>query len=350
MNDFTIKVMMMGGRRCGKTSVLAAMKSSFEDALKNTNLTITADYKTMTMLDKKNYEIKRYFNSSTNLGFSPDDNQTKDEAEYYFDIGLKTKKSKIRIRFYDFPGEWIINEPERVANEIKKSNVIMIAIDTPHMMEVGGFYNENQNKCSIITNLLKTNLDLLNSEPKMILFVPLKCECYKSHVKYKLNNVQEKIRETAYYDLINYLNDSNKFTVAITPIFTMGTAVFYQFKRDENGKIKEKTISENQVVPERPMYEFSKEAYLGINGNYPQPKPQYCEQPMVYLLAYTMEIAKRIKDVQNATFINWLTNLFLQKFLSFPSADDFLAEREALRNHMVKEKDGYCIIYNPLEL
>lgn len=31
MNNLQVKVLMMGGRRCGKTSVLAAMKQNFDE-------------------------------------------------------------------------------------------------------------------------------------------------------------------------------------------------------------------------------------------------------------------------------------------------------------------------------
>lgn len=349
MNDFTIRVMMIGGRRCGKTSVLAAMKSCFEEATKNTSLTITANDETMEMLDKKRSEIELYYKSCNNLGFSPDNNPDETESKYFFNIGLKGKNTNLTVRFFDFPGEWVRTDPEKIVKEIKNSDVIMIAIDTPYLMEESGFYNENWNKCSLITNLLKSNFDLLNSEPKMILFVPLKCERYKNDVKYKLDNIQEKIRNIAYRDLINHLNNSNKVTVAITPIFTMGTASFYKFDRDENGKIIEQKISDTQVVPKTAFYDFTNEAYT-VGGNYPQPKPQYCEQPMIYLLAYTMEIAKRIKNKQNANFWGRLANVFLTKFLSFPSAEDFINERQTLCNHMVRDKDGYCFVYNPLKL
>ena len=38
-----VQVMMVGGRRCGKTSVLAAMKDNFETQFADTNLTIAID-------------------------------------------------------------------------------------------------------------------------------------------------------------------------------------------------------------------------------------------------------------------------------------------------------------------
>ena len=52
--NYSINVMMFGGRRCGKTSVLAAMQSSFEKSFGKGNLTIsTADDDTLFTIEAK---------------------------------------------------------------------------------------------------------------------------------------------------------------------------------------------------------------------------------------------------------------------------------------------------------
>lgn len=57
---------MVGGRRCGKTSVLAAMKSNFEQQFAETDLTMSyADLETLSILEEKNNEMKEYFLEAT---------------------------------------------------------------------------------------------------------------------------------------------------------------------------------------------------------------------------------------------------------------------------------------------
>ena len=290
MSELTLRIMMIGGRRCGKTSILASMKSCFANTLGNTKLTITSSNNdTMEMLDRKKEEIDLYYKNKLNLGFVPDDNPSKDSHEYCFDVGITGKKSNINLIFYDFPGEWLQYEKKSdiLSDEIKKSDVIMVAIDTPHLMEASGVYCNNKNNCLIITELLKSNFNKFTNEPKVVLFVPLKSERYRiqknRHID--LNDVQYKIRNDVYKELINDLSNKGNITIAITPIFTMGTAEFDKFERDENGKVKLVDISQNQnkFIPEKPVYHFTSEAYSdGIP--LPQCKPIYCEQPLIYIL------------------------------------------------------------------
>ena len=57
--DLKIQVMMVGGRRCGKTSVLAAMKRNFDELFNSKNLVIRyGDTETLDALEDKNAEIE----------------------------------------------------------------------------------------------------------------------------------------------------------------------------------------------------------------------------------------------------------------------------------------------------
>ena len=73
--DLRIQVMMVGGRRCGKTSILAAMQSNFQELLADTDLTLVcSDMDTLSVLDAKHNEIDDYFNNMGNRTFIPDNN------------------------------------------------------------------------------------------------------------------------------------------------------------------------------------------------------------------------------------------------------------------------------------
>ena len=147
-NALKVQVMMVGGRRCGKTSVLAAMKSNFEQQFAETDLTMSyADLETLSILEEKNNEIEEYFLGSDNRTFSPDSNPTAEMTTYSLEVGIKDKRDSMQVNFVDYPGEWLADkEHENLLFEtMKKSQVLMIAIDTPHMMEEEGKYNERRN-------------------------------------------------------------------------------------------------------------------------------------------------------------------------------------------------------------
>lgn len=65
--DCNINVIMFGGRRCGKTSVIAAMKTCFQNVCgENSDIVISIpEPSTFTAINEKCTEIERYFNNQT---------------------------------------------------------------------------------------------------------------------------------------------------------------------------------------------------------------------------------------------------------------------------------------------
>lgn len=358
--DYTINILMMGGRRCGKTSVLASMQSCFESEFGSSNLTINIDDpSTMLTLTNKMDDIRNYYNDNKANDFQPDDSPTKGKPIYELSVNLKSKpKGKIKFNFLDYPGDWILpkedeTEEKRNLNNIRtlieKSGVIIIAIDTPHLMEQThsdnpdalGIYNEKHNRCNMTCQMLKSYLDF-TSQSKMILFVPLKCEKYRNEGN--MNLVKRKIK-VAYKPLLDHINNEynrQRCTVAITPIYTFGTAEFKRFERDENGKI---IIDPVHKTPKYPMYGFTSNA---LNA----PSPKYCEQPLVYVLIYLLTIAKKSKD-DTYKKNSWFKNLFEkigESFFRVPSADDFIKEINNLKKRLVTNEDGFEVVTDPFNL
>lgn len=352
--NYSINVMMFGGRRCGKTSVLAAMQSSFEKSFGKGNLTIsTADDDTLFTIEEKKREINNYFiHKGQSREFVPDDTPTTEVMEYKFEIGLKHKSNgSIIVNFIDYPGEWLGNKENfsKIKDIMKKSNVVIVAIDTPYLMEqthsdaeeAVGEFNDRRNYSERIGEMLKKNFEL-NNGIKMVLFVPLKCEKYLHEGKMPL--VYKKIRK-AYETTFNYLDGNNKqkCIVAVTPIITFGCAEFQRFERDENHNI---ILDENYHLPKKALYIFT-------DTRYTEPQSQYCEQPMVYILAYVFEMARRLKEnnANSSGFFGKIINWFEESFLNMPSADDYLLELDNVKKAM-KTNDaqaGYYLVNNPLK-
>lgn len=350
-NTVEINVMMFGGRRAGKTSVLAAMEACFDEQFGTSNLVIKpADTETMHTIEDKQREIESYFGKNKR-NFVADDAPTMEVHKYAFDISLKSRNGDaMTITFIDYPGEWLgkeANKTTELQGYMDESKVIMIAIDTPYLMEETptaedtsiGQYNDYRNYCKRITNMIKEVT--LDDYPRMILFVPLKCEKYKNNGTMSLVNT--KIQE-AYKPLFNYFKDANdkKAEVAIIPILTMGKAEFAKFERDKEGNI---LIDEKWMTPSKASFYFP-------DANAGKPEPLWCEQPMIYILYYLLEMAVREKnkvDDKKNPICKWFLNNVWGKLWNLPSIEDFVAEKDSLKKKMKTCGDGFEIVKNPLK-
>ena len=128
----------------------------------------------------------------------------------------------------------------------------------------------------------------------------------------------------------------------MTPIFTLGGAEFSHFERDkQTGEIK---INEEYHTPEKAVYCFP-------DITVKKPEPKYCEQPIVYLLAYLMQLAGDKKSNQYDTVNIWgkFGIRFQEWFLHTISASDYLTQKSVVLQRLKKQDDGYHIVQNPMK-
>lgn len=286
----TLKVTMMGGRGVGKSSVLASVTRNIKNVLSDTKLYMDADGASMLLINNKFDELTKMFDNVKqgieipSAGIAGDE----DVTTYSFTFGMNETDTKMNVLFRDFPGEYIEREPETVKSFIEESNAILIAIDTPHLMEENGAYNEAKNCCKVITDFITKHLqDSIGR--KLILFVPLKCEKY--YYARQMSEVAEKVKE-AYHDLIKMLKEEHKTDVAcaILPIQTLGDVVFSHFGRNQKQKVKVvKKQTTGLLLPEEVIYR-----YRNSQAHY---SPVDCEQPLYFLLSF---IAKEYETSRNA--------------------------------------------------
>lgn len=345
-NDMHINIMMIGGKRCGKTTVLAAMKDHFDKEFGRTNLTIKSTNK-IVFLNEKIDEMKALYNHKETR-FTPEDNETANIVEYNIELSLKHKPNgKINYSFIDFPGEWLNDDSHAIELNaiVEKSSVIIVAIDTPFLMEEApdstgdtiGIYNEKRNRSGVICDFLK-GINLTETG-KMVIFVPLKCERYLHNEKMDLVNKRVHTAYRSFFDHINNDINRSKCTTAIAPIFTFGTVEFARFER--NGS--EIIIDEEYKTPRYPLYRFTDEADS-------EPEPKYCEQPLLYVLLYILKCAEASKKKQ---YENVVSRFFLnigETFFKMPSAADFLKEITDIQAAIKVSGDGYEIITDPFGL
>jgi hypothetical protein len=352
-----VNIMMFGGRRCGKTSILAAMKKCADETFgENSSLTVTYNSIQLDTLEKKESEIKKFL-SGDNL-FVPDEGDSKDESSYYYDISLVGKGGQpIRMTFYDYPGEWLNNpsRQQRLNELVNRSNIFIIAIDTPYLMEEPesadqnkiGRFNQNHNRSSLVCNKIKEVLNAKetpNEFPPLIMFVPLKCEKYYNAGNMKEVNQKIHAAYKTLFDFFGNKDNHGKYEVVIMPILTFGenTAEFSRFDFDEKGEI----ILTEAGLPQTTWY-----IHKIANPVY---SPLYCEQPLLYSLEYLLHMAYKQKD-KNFRKGNWFTKFFQKMFEGFfnlPSSDDFLKQEYVIRKKLMKDdiENGFEIVHNPMKL
>lgn len=319
-----LRVTMMGGRGVGKSSVLASLAHNMQAVLEGTSLYMNAEAVTKNIINDKFYELTRMFDNvkfGLNMpaaGIPGDD----DVSTYEFKFGMNETPSTMDILFRDFPGEFIEREPLQVKQFIEESNAVLIAIDTPHLMEENGIYNEAKNCCDTITDFILEHLKDSISR-KLILLVPLKCEKY--YHAGMMGAVADKVEE-AYGRLIEMLKQNHKTDVAsaIIPIQTLGDVVFSHFGRDEHHQVK--TVKKNNstlFLPEETEYR-----YRNSEAHY---SPMDCEQPLYYLLTFMAKEYESLRKAPPKTFIEILKKKIGGMFKLLSDNPEFLLQISRLK-------------------
>lgn len=332
-----MKVTMLGARGVGKTSVLTSMYNNMNTAITDTKLHILADTETSALLDAKTDALKHMFSDNNELSDSVQSGIAGDSkvSKFSFDFGLNTQKINMGLELQDYPGEYVKLYPDTVKKYIDESHAIIVAIDTPHMMECDGRYNEGKNFPTLITNFFKETLNA-SSEEKLIMLVPLKCEKY--YHEDRINEVTDRVREI-YRDLIRFLKDKGnkngmegKFACVITPIQTVGQIVFDNFQQLSNGEVDE-TMIDGKPVPRRVNYR-----YLRGGAVY---SPVYCEQPLYYLLSFVAKEYLRMKSQKEKKGI---FSKLMAKWDLVPNINELLTEIQMFDYKKAGCTDGFVTL------
>lgn len=321
-NTPLIKATMLGPRAVGKTSVMASIFSDTKEEIAGTKLYFRPQASCAGILTAKKLQLMDVINKRENLTDKPKAGAieaTNVVTSFDFEMGMKGREKTIDISIKDFPGEYLDSQPEEVSKYISESHIVMIAIDTPYLMEDGGIYNEEKNEVNHVVSFFKNHTDSLKN--KLVLLVPLKCEKY-FHDK-TIDEVSSRIT-IAYSELISFCKDNN-IACAITPIQTLGGVEFDKFVDNTNAFSKLTKLS---------SYRFY--------GNKPEYMPMFCVQPLYYLLTYVANFYEWSKGQQKGFFDKLKDSL--TSFLK--DDDEFLHEIKKLSMKANVGKFGYTIINN----
>lgn len=291
----------MGPKAVGKTTVLTAIFNDTKESIARTNLILKSIGDTGALLTDKRRLLEATFKKKQIIKEEPVSYMpgSHEISNFHFDFGLKGRESKIEIEIKDFPGEYVVDNPDQVMEFIESSDTIMVAIDTPHLMEINGRFNEAKNKISIITRFFKERLSD-SKEEKLVLLVPLKCEKY--FAEKRMDEVKNRVIDN-YKELILFFKDhaNGKIACAITPILTLGGVVYDTFGT-ANGQVI--LDNKNPLLPAHTIYKFK-----DGDATY---SPAFCVQPLYYLLSFVITQYERNKD--KGGFFNKLKSLLFQLF------------------------------------
>lgn len=262
----SVTILMLGARRCGKSTTLASMIKSLDCVDTSIRIEYT-DEETRKYLYEKYALIQKVFseeNIANGYWLGDADPEGSDFDIKKFNLSVKIRENlTINVLCIDIPGEILASDMEKARLVIEKADVLMIAIDTPQLYE-GKIAGKAFNQVDSITDLISASLIPGKFYEKRLIFVPIKCEKYIHSGEMAF--VNDKIK-TAYSDLILLWTGTARHEVFITPVLSLGDVEFSHFKKAQNG---------------------TNVAYYKYTGN-KNHSPKWCEQPILYAIEFALQ-------------------------------------------------------------
>lgn len=231
-----LKVLMVGGRRCGKTSALAVMFEQMISGATNEFFTVSDSTKyetkgneTQDTLTKKSTELKMFLEKPNTKTFLVDSDPTNNDWKYKCKLQIPGTHKALEIVYTDVPGEWFRSGTydEEINRNVAEHDVFVVMVDTPYLMETSESMCDAVNCISDIHTALTHINNNEGKSAKMVVFVPIKCEKWVKEGRIK--EVTDKIK-VAYRTPIKALMAYKKMTICILPIETAGNILFREYK------------------------------------------------------------------------------------------------------------------------
>ena len=232
---------MMGGQRVGKSSALAAMMDAFLkapisyllEAKDQTELAYSGNEK-QESIQKKLNAIRCLIEKRAGKTILVDSNKTNVIWNYTLHFSVPNNNIGMDILFTDVNGEFYDSggvHQEEVLNLVESSDVFIIAIDTPYLMEavnpdnpwVNPVINEKYNFVEDIHTFLSNINEKNDTGAKLVIFTPIKCEKWAEE-----NKLKEVIRQvkSVFATPITALSACENVQIEFLPIQTTGTIRF----------------------------------------------------------------------------------------------------------------------------
>jgi hypothetical protein len=274
------------------------------------------NHETRKLISQKRLELLRVFENRKEINDAPQAgiDATSFVSSFAFEFGLMGKSPCIDLNINDYPGEYLLSNPEIVNKFIAESTAILIAIDSPYLMEENGKYNEEKNQVKLVYDFIKTNLETVSNN-KLVMLMPLKCEKY--YYENRMDELNTKVR-SIYRDSISLLQPKKNVAMVISPILTMGGVVFDYFENTHEGHI----------------------AHYKFRDNLAKYTPMFCVQPVYYTLLFIAKLYE-LNKMSNSGFFGSI----LKSIASFFSSDrEMFNEVLKLNQYRLEDINGYSIL------
>ena len=303
-----MKFAVLGPSGSGKTTLLACMAEEFERVSPGT--IFPADSETFGSLNRAYKSLKREADNGSREFDRSIEGTSMLRSFLFHIIG---KGTYLPVRFYDFPGGWMIpgdSNNKIVVDIVKSSAVIVVAINTPYLMEFDGKYIDDGCAVDEIEWVIKRALEGDASE-HLILFVPIKCERYL-RTQEDRDRLHKSVKNAFKNTLMLTSNPlyRDRLAMAMLPVQTVGNAEFRRFKLTSDGRVEREVYRKPD-----PNSKFS---------------PKNADQPMRYLMSFLLE-----QFAQKKANGSWY-----EKFLSFIFREGDLKEvAEYIRSGIKSDND-----------
>lgn len=233
-----LKVLMMGGRRCGKTSALASLFDQMINGATNDYFTVADDTdpnqknddgtekgEKIETLNNKKLELQHFIGKANNNTFLVDAGPTHEYWDYLLRVQIPGKNRSTHLRFRDANGEFFESgglHHDDTMRFVQDCDVFIVVVDTPYMMAGKDYENEAANVVNSLHTFL-TAVDTSKTKGKQVIFVPIKCEKWLQEGK--ADEVVAKV-EATYSSTIKHLVATEKTEISIIPIQTAGDILF----------------------------------------------------------------------------------------------------------------------------
>lgn len=257
-----VDVVMLGGKRVGKSTILAGvmetlgLQGSLSAHFICDDKTDYAAYSKFSIKEKYKALRNMLESHSSRTMFMTRGLGDSKIQKYNISLRLSNKPGHLMVDFYDVPGEFCNPKNVEFKSEmlplIENSDVFIIAIDTPYLMECSTGVNNAHNRISDLEVALQNIIVKDSTDLKLVLLVPLKCERWVESGE--IEKVIDKVKQ-AYSTLLNILSAYPSTSVSILPVSTIGGI---KFKEMTEAKVVRRDgvltryschpISDNEVV------------------------------------------------------------------------------------------------------
>ena len=355
-----INVLMCGGRRTGKTSIMSAMQRDMQSLFADGSiiLNMMENAGDLALYQRKQQRIFSTQNLDK-LSYYDEMDATDKETNYPCKITLRGDyQSPIELNFIDVPGEWFARpeHEDKIIDRIRQSQILVVAVDSPHLVEEDGRFHDVYNRATELTTAIIRAFQG-SSLYRLILFVPLKCERYRDNGlrgdKKDMRYLMEAVK-SGYRELFTYLENSQKSqcTIAIAPCITMGGLEFLQFAApvDEEGDLVTDedgtplpAVSINRDTGKLDMNWLAEYTYLFNESGDHYYKPEDCAQPLLRILLFFIAMGKLRTQNQDiiSRLLGFLRHLPNQKVLD-------ACKNDLLNKLKTDGSDGFDVLNDPL--